>query len=278
MSHIQTLPEEILEFLGKTNEKESSKSAEIHQIPVSAILPSPHQPRRTFEPEELCALAQSISTCGILQPLVVNKSGNSYFLVAGERRLRAAIMLGLNEVPCILFDRPDEECALATMVENLQRQNLSFWEEAHGYKIMLDKFSFTQEQLARRMGKTQSTIANKLRLLRLAPEVQSLLSSAGCSERHARALLQLESPEEQLSAAHTIIQKGYNVAQTENYIASLLRPKAPRVKATPLVRDRRICRNTLEHAVGLIRKAGIKAISHTTENDAYIEYIIRIPK
>jgi len=274
MPQLQILSDDLLSVLSNKR----TDAHHIRQIPVSAILPSPHQPRRSFDTEELRALAQSIATCGILQPLVVNPCDNGYFLVAGERRLRAAVMLGLKEVPCILFDRPAEDCALATMIENLQRQNLSFWEEAHGYRIMLEKFSFTQEQLARRMGKNQSTVANKLRLLRLSPEVQTLLSSAGCSERHARALLQLECAEQQLSAARVIIQRNYNVAQAEQYIASLCVPKKPRAKATPLVRDRRICRNTLEHAVGLIRKAGIKATTHTSENDSFIEYVIRIPK
>ena len=148
----------------------------------------------------------------------------------------------------------------------------------HNIKTARKANHFTQEQLARHMGKTQSTVANKLRLLRLAPEVQRLLSSAGCSERHARALLQLEEPEAQLNAARIILQKGYTVAQAENYINSLKRPKAPRAKTTPLVRDRRICRNTLDHAVGLIRKAGIPATTHTSENDEFIEYVIRIPK
>ena len=276
MPHLQTLPEEIFEFLSKTGEK--SAVHHIRRIPVADILPSPHQPRRSFDPAELHALAQSIATCGILQPLVVNPCGDHYYLVAGERRLRAAEMLGLKEVPCILYDRPAEECALATMVENLQRQNLSFWEEAHGYRIMLDKFSFTQEQLARRMGKTQSTIANKLRLLRLSPEVQRQLSAANCSERHARALLQLEDDAAQLAAARTIIQRKYNVTQAEHYIAGLCKPKMPRNKPTPLVRDRRICRNTLDHAVGLIRKAGIRAVAHTNETNDFIEYIVRIPK
>ncbi len=273
MTQTHSLPDEILQYFAS-----QSKTPSVRQIAVSDIFSSPHQPRRHFAPDELSALAQSILTCGILQPLVVTPSGYGYVLVAGERRLRAAAMLGMKEVPCIVYERSDEDCALATMIENLQRQNLSFWEEAHGYKLLLEKFGYTQEQLARRVGKTQSTVANKLRLLRLSPEIQRLLATAGCTERHARALLQLETPEAQLAAAQVITKRGYNVAQTERYVADLCQPKTPKNKPTPLVRDRRICRNTLDHAVGLIRKAGIKATTHTSENDTYIEYIIRIPK
>lgn len=275
MTQTLSLPDEILKFLAS---QVKPGSTQIQQIAVSSIFSSPNQPRRNFDPEELSALAQSISNCGILQPLVVREVDNGYILVAGERRLRAAAMLGMTEVPCILYERTDEECALATMIENLQRQDLSFWEEAQGYKLLLDKFSYTQEELAGKMGKTQSTIANKLRLLRLSPKVQRLLATAGCSERHARALLQIGDEQTQLSAAQTIIERSYNVTQAEHYIESICTPKPPKSKPTALVRDRRICRNTLEHAIGLIRKAGIKATSRTNENDTYIEYVIRIPK
>lgn len=275
MTQINSLPDEVLQCFA---EQKTSEETEIRKIAVSLIFSSPHQTRRNFAPDELGALAQSILTCGILQPLVVTPSGHGFVLVAGERRLRAAIMLGMKEVPCIVYERSDEDCALATMTENLQRQNLSHWEEAQGYKLLLDKFGYTQEQLARRMGKTQSTIANKLRLLRLCPEVQNLLAAADLSERHARALLQLENDEAILAAARTIIERGYNVLQTEQYVAGLCKPKKPKTKPTPLVRDRRICRNTLDRAVGLIRKAGIKATTRTNEQDTYIEYIVRIPK
>ena len=192
-------------------------------------------------------------------------------------RLRAAALAGLETVPCILYNKSAEQCALATMVENLQRKNLSYWEEAYGYKAMLEKFGYTQEQLARQMGKTQSTVANKLRILRLPAAVQALLSAHGLSERHARALLLLDDPEQIYATAQTVVQRGYTVAQTENYISRLTCPKRKRTY-TPQIRDRRICRNTLDRAIGLIRQAGIKAVSETTENDSFIEYIIRIPK
>lgn len=254
------------------------KKSEILQIPINDIAPSPHQPRRIFGKEELSALANSIREYGILQPLVVTPGKNGYFLVAGERRLRASIMAGLLKVPCIVYDKPTEDCAIATMVENLQRQNLSYWEEAYGYKALLDQFGYTQEQLAAKIGKSQSTVANKLRLLRLPIPVQSKLASHQLTERHARALLQLENTEQLYKTLEVVLQRGYNVAQTEQYITRLLAEKKPRPKATPIVRDRRICRNTINRAIELIQQAGIKAVAESTETETFIEYIIRIPK
>ena len=272
MAPLQTLPEELLRFLGQSEE------SFVRHIPIAKIQASPHQPRRTFAQEELASLAQSIAECGILQPLVVNKQGDDYYLVAGERRLRAAALAGLEQVPCITYDKSEEECAVATMVENLQRQNLSFWEEAHGYKALLDRFGYTQEQLAAKIGRSQSTVANKLRLLRLPQKVQVLLTNHGLTERHARALLALIDHDALYHATETIIQRNYTVAQAEQYVQRLLRTPENKPKLTPLVRDRRICRNTIRRAVTLIQQAGIKAVAQSTENDTFIEYIIRIPK
>lgn len=252
--------------------------SELLQLPANRIAPSPHQPRRIFAPEELGALAESIRNYGILQPLVVTPNGADYFLVTGERRLRAAKLIGLERVPCILYDRPTEDCALATMTENLQRQNLSYWEEAYGYKALLDQFGYTQEELADKLGKSQSSVANKLRLLRLPIPIQSKLAASPLTERHARALLRLQSTEQLYTALETIMQRRYNVAQTEQYVERLLTPKPTRRPVIPLVRDRRICKNTIERAVGLIRNAGIDAKTTTTENEKYIEYVIRISK
>ncbi len=254
------------------------QKTDILYIPAEQITPSPHQPRRIFPADELATLADSIRSYGVLQPLVVTPGSSGYILVAGERRLRAARLAGLHRLPCIVYDRPTEDCAVATMLENLQRQNLSYWEEAYGYKALMDQFGFTQEQLAQKLGKSQSAVANKLRLLRLPIPVQSKLAGHHLTERHARALLQLNDTEQLYNALETIIRRQYNVARTEEYVARLLAPKPPRGKQTPLVRDRRICRNTIEHAVKLIRKAGIHARSTSSENDTFIEYVIRIPK
>lgn len=251
---------------------------EVLSISLEQIAPSPYQPRRIFGSEELTALADSIRSYGILQPLVVTPYEDGYYLVAGERRLRASALAGLTHVPCIIYDKPTEDCAVATMVENLQRQNLSYWEEAYGYKTLLEQFHLTQEQLAVKVGKSQSTIANKLRLLRLPVPIQSLLASHDLTERHARALLQLSRPEQMYKTLEAVLERGYNVAQTEQYVQRLLADKPKRPKATPLVRDRRICRNTIVRAVSLIQQAGIKAVAESSETDEFIEYIIRIPK
>ncbi len=254
------------------------KQTEVLSIPIEQIMPSPYQPRRVFGSEELTALADSIRSYGILQPLVVTPGQQGYLLVAGERRLRAAALAGQTHVPCILYEKPTEECAVATMVENLQRQNLSYWEEAYGYKTLLEQFSFTQEQLAAKVGKSQSTIANKLRLLRLPVPIQSLLASHNLTERHARALLLLSRPEQMYKTLEAVLEHGYTVAQTEQYVQRLLADKPKRPKPTPLVRDRRLCRNTIVRAVSLIQQAGIQAVAESSENEDFIEYIIRIPK
>ncbi len=254
------------------------KKNEILQIPPEDISPSPHQPRRHFAAQDMQALSQSIQLYGILQPLVVKPSAYGYYLVAGERRLRAAKMAGCKTVPCILYDRGADDCALATMVENLQRKNLSYWEEAYGYKALLTQFEFTQQQLAEKVGKSQSAVANKLRLLKLPMRVQAKLAQANLSERHARTLLSLTDEEQMEQVVDTMISKGFTVTQSERYVARLLQHKEPPPKPTALVRDRRICRNTLDKAVELIRQAGIKAQSHSSETDDFIEYIIRIPK
>ncbi|MBQ6946941.1 MAG: ParB/RepB/Spo0J family partition protein [Clostridia bacterium] len=254
------------------------KKSELLHLSPSQISPSPHQPRRLFPEGELTALAESIREHGVLQPLVVTPCEDGYLLVAGERRLRAAKLAGVSAVPCILYERPTEDCAIATMTENLQRQNLSYWEEAYGYKALLDQFGYTQEQLAAKIGKSQSAVANKLRLLKLPIPIQSKLAAHNLTERHARALLQLGNTEQLYRALEVILARRYTVAQTEQYVARLVAPKPQRRKPTAVVRDRRICKNTIDRAIKLINQAGIKAVSQTSETDAFIQYIIRIPK
>lgn len=249
----------------------------IKEVPVSDILPSPYQPRKDFDPDELKALARSIAEYGILEPLIVRPHGERYTLVAGERRLRAALLAGLAQVPCILYEKNAEDCAVATLVENLQRQNLSFWEEAYGYRALMREFGLTQSELADKIGKSQSAVANKLRLLRLPPPIQTALSVHGMTERHARALLRLENDEQLYKAVDVILERQYNVSQTEQYIDRLLQKREKPIR-TAVVRDLRLCRNTIRKAVGLIRDAGIDIAAETNEQEEYIEYILRIPK
>ena len=200
-------------------------------LPVKVIRANPDQPRQVFRPEALAELADSIREHGILQPLSVRRVGTGYELIAGERRLRAAAMAGLTEVPCILMQMDDRESGLAAMVENLQRQDLDFIEEAMGISRLMELGNLSQEQAARQLGKSQSAIANKLRLLRHSDPVLAALREAQLTERHARALLRLPDEETKLAAIRQIREKQMSVARTESYVESLLR--SPAKKKSP---------------------------------------------
>ena len=255
----------------------------ILNIDTSLILKNPNQPRKIFEESALFELAESIKECGIIQPLTVRKlSDNSYELVAGERRLRAAKLLGLKNVPVIIVNINDNTSALIALIENLQRQDLSFFEEAISYDKLIKEFSYTQEELAGKLGKKQSTIANKLRLLRLSDDIKGRAVEYNLSERHCRALLKLDDEENRIKILNMIISKNMNVLDTEIYIDSLLYQKASKVKKEkriiPLFKDIRIFTNTVKQAVEIMKKAGVSADSKKKETDEYIEYVIRIDK
>lgn len=254
----------------------------ILEIPIIKIRPNKAQPRRLFSEEELCALSQSIAENGVLQPLTVRKvSTSEYELVAGERRLRACVMAGLRKVPCILVKCSDKESAVYALLENLQRADLSFFEEARGISRLIRRYGFTQEQAARKLGKSQSTVANKLRLLRLTPEEQEWIENAGLSERHARCLLQLDDEESRREALSKIISDSLTVRQTEELV-SVLQNTAPqenrRSGGKAVIKDFRIFVNTINKAVSTMRMAGINAQASQTDNGNFIEYTIRIPK
>ncbi len=254
----------------------------ILEIPIIKIRPNKAQPRRLFSEEELCALSQSIAENGVLQPLTVRKvSASEYELVAGERRLRACVMAGLRKVPCILVKCSDKESAVYALLENLQRADLSFFEEARGISRLIRRYGFTQEQAARKLGKSQSTVANKLRLLRLTPEEQEWIENAGLSERHARCLLQLDDEESRREALSKIISDSLTVRQTEELV-SVLQNTAPqenrRSSGKAVIKDFRIFVNTINKAVSTMRMAGINAQASQTDNGNFIEYTIRIPK
>ena len=194
-------------------------------LPARSIQPNPSQPRKVFDPDALDELSESIRQHGILQPLSVRRRGNTYELIAGERRLRAAQLAGVTDIPCIIMSMDDRESGMAAMVENLQRQDLDFIEEAMGISRLLKDWDMSQEQVARLLGKSQSAVANKLRLLKHSDAVLAALREAGLTERHARALLKLRSEEEKLSAIAEIARQGMSVARTEKYIESLLTVK-----------------------------------------------------
>lgn len=248
-------------------------------LPVDAIVPNPHQPRKSFSEEDLAELAESIQAMGILQPLTVRRREGSWELVAGERRLRAAKLAGLEQVPCLAVHVDGQASSLLALVENLQRQDLDFWEEALALRRLIDTFHLSQEDAAKRIGKSQSAVANKLRLLKLPPEVLQRLRDAGCSERHARALLRLEDPVLQSEAAGAVIRRGLTVAQTEALVESLLSQK-PRSTHRPifLIKDVRLFLNSLSRNLDLMRSAGVDAQCRREETEDAILLTIQIPR
>ena len=243
-------------------------------LPARAIKPNPAQPRELFREDALEELAESIRRHGILQPLSVRRIGTTYELIAGERRLRAAQMAGLTEIPCIVMSMDDKESGMAALVENLQRQDLDFIEEARGISRLMSQWSMSQEQVARVMGKSQSAIANKLRILRHSPQVLSALREAGLTERHARALLKLPEEAQKLSAIRVIEKCAMSVARTEQYVEDLLSGKQPR-QAGPNVGA--FLRN-LNQTLAKIQLSGIPAVSERRETDSQIVLTITIPK
>ena len=251
------------------------------------LSPNPVQPRRRFDDEALAELSESIKTYGILNPLTVRLRGGKYELVAGERRLRAAKLAGLQEVPCILLDVNMEDASLIALVENLQRRDLDFIEEAAGINQLIRMFGMSQEEAARRIGKSQSAVANKLRLLKLPPDVLEALRENGLTERHGRALLRLQRPEAQREALAYIIDNGLTVAATDAYVDALLsspepeppaEPEKPEHKRTFVLKDVRVFLNTLSRSIDLMKQGGIDAGVQRQETEDSLILTISIPK
>ncbi|MCH5201565.1 MAG: ParB/RepB/Spo0J family partition protein [Oscillospiraceae bacterium] len=265
----------------------SKDENKVVEIPARRIRPNKTQPRRTFDEEDIRSLSQSISTNGLLQPLTVRKLKNDeYELIAGERRLRASIMAGFQKIPCIVMKCSDKDSAIFALIENLQRKDLSMFEEARGINRLIRKYGITQEQAAIQIGKKQSTVANKLRLLRLSYEEQDWIVQAGLTERHARALLKISDEGLRKDALSHIVGEELNVKESERYIETLLinRP-VPQTELTGftgdkkvVIKDVRIFVNTINKAVDTMRLSGINAISKKQETENYIEYTVKIPK
>lgn len=252
-------------------------SGQVLLIPTGDILQNPEQPRRDFAYEPLLELSQSISENGLLQPLTVRMQNGRPVLVAGERRLRACKIAGVREVPCIVVDYSGAQAAVMALVENLQRADLNCFEEAEGIQRLIRLYGFTQEEVATRLGRAQSTIANKLRLLALTPEERDALTAAGLTERHARTLLRLPA-ESRLPLIRRMAAEKWTVAQAEREVERLLSGQKKRQQVTPLVRDVRLFFNTVSHAVETMRRSGIEASAQRHETDDYFEYVVRIPK
>lgn len=258
----------------------------LRRIRVSDIARNPNQPRKYFDPEAIAQLAESIRQYGVLNPLTVRRSpSGGYELVAGERRLRAARVAGLNEVPCLVIAADNEDSSAIALVENLQRRDLDFFEEAYGFKRLIEQYGLTQEEAARKVGKTQSAVANKLRLLRLSQKNMELIRSANLTERHARCLLRLDSEEDRINATKYIIEHDLNVSRSEQYIDELLKekeienasPVQPERKVVRLIKDVRFFLNTLNRAVGVMVDSGIGATVEQQESDDGLTLTINIP-
>ncbi|PEJ58680.1 MULTISPECIES: nucleoid occlusion protein [unclassified Bacillus (in: firmicutes)] len=262
----------------------ASSNEVIRQIPVSEIVPNQYQPRTFFDDEKIKELALTIRTHGIIQPIVVREIRPKFYeIIAGERRFRAVSSLGWDTIPAIVKAFNDTETASVALIENLQREELSPFEEAVAYQKLIDLHNLTQEALAQRLGKGQSTVANKLRLLKLPGEIQQALLDKSITERHARALIPLKLPQLQITLLHEIIEKQLNVKQTEDRVVMLLtettekKPK-PKRKFKAISKDIRIAMNTIRESLQMVTKTGMNIDSQEEEHDEYYQITIKIPK
>lgn len=249
------------------------KFIDIHKIEANG-----HQPRTHFENEKIQELAVSIQQNGLLQPIVVRPYHGKYQIVVGERRYRACLLAGIEEVPCLVQNYDEQQTATAAIVENIQRENLSAIEEALAYQQILDTQNITQEELAQKVGKKQSTIANKLRLLQLPMTVQEAVRRKDITERHARALLKLDTTAKQNNMLREIMDKGLNVEQTEEKIKKKIEPKKPKPKTKSISQNLKIAINTLDQAAVMVQQAGVETTVDISETDEEVVYVIKMKK
>jgi len=261
----------------------NEKRNKLMEIPIKDIVANPHQPRKIFIDQTIIELSESIVQYGLIQPITVRRSNNSkYELVAGERRLRACTLANFKAITAIVIDVDSCDSAALALIENLQRENLYYIDEAEGYSNLIMDFGLTQEELANKVGKTQATIANKLRILKLSAQIKKILRDNELTERHARALLRLDSEEEQIKALNVVCMRSLNVKQTDELIEAMMLPKQrernPHNEPIRIFKDIRIFVNTIKQAVDMMNLSGINAISEKVENEKFIEYTVKIPK
>ena len=272
-----------MNILTKSREKSASSLRELGKIvdiPVEQILPNPNQPRRHFDSQELASLAKSISQDGIIQPLTVRRNDLHFELISGERRLRAAKIAGLRRVPCIIVDISNQRSAILALIENIQRSDLNYFEEAEAIALLIKEFGLTQEEAALRLAMAQSTVANKLRLLKLTPQERQMIFRNKLTERHARALLKVEDEDQRRLVLSHIIENGLTVDATEKYILSLEREEKVRQsyqKRAPILKDIKLFFNTVDKAVKVMKLAGVEAEVKKKKHDGLIEYTILVP-
>ncbi|WP_096438020.1 nucleoid occlusion protein [Alteribacter populi] len=261
-------------------EVEVSDREEVRQLPVAEIVPNRYQPRTVFQDERIDELAQTIKTHGIIQPIVVRERDGKFEIIAGERRWRAVTKLGWDTIPAVIKEFNDAQTASVALIENLQREGLTAIEEAMAYAKLLDIHGLTQESLAQRLGKGQSTVANKLRLLHLPQAVQDALLNRQISERHARALISLKDNEKQEKILEKVIEEELNVKQTEEQVKRLSEPKPEKKKPIRkgYSKDMRLAMNTIRQSLDMVAQSGMEVDTNEEEHDEYYQFTIRIPK
>lgn len=277
-------------FGGSDKEEEKEQTAEIVKetseevvkLPIEKISANKFQPRTVFDEAKIEELARTIHMHGVIQPIVVRTSNEegSYEIIAGERRFRAMRSLGWEEVPAIVRELSDKETASIALIENLQREELTAIEEANAYQNLLEIHEITQEALAQRLGKGQSTVANKLRLLKLPQDIQTALLNRIITERHARSLLQIKDSELQMKLFNETVEQSLNVKQLEEKVAKALstEPKKVKPKRKAFSRDVRIAMNTIKESLNMVSKSGIDVSTEEEEHDDYYQIIVKIPK
>lgn len=257
----------------------SQPQTRLSSIPIDKIHPNPNQPRRYFDQAALEELSHSIRQYGLMQPVLVRECKDQYELIAGERRWRACKLAGLTKIDALITQADSEKSAYMALVENLQRRDLHFFEEAESYLALMSLYGMTQEQLAASLGKDQSTVANKMRVFRLSGEVKKEVMLAGLSERHARALLKLRDSAAQLQAVEKIKKKQLSVKETEKMIEGMLEePKRSNAKLVALVKDYRLFVNTMKSACKTLQAAGVQADFKVEETQQQVQVVVSIPK
>lgn len=262
--------------------KKPSEDTMIHQIEVSKIVPNPNQPRKDFADEAILKLADSIRQYGIIQPLTVRQTGDGYELISGERRLRASKELGMETVPCVIMNVNEMKSAEMSIIENLLREDLNIFEQAHAIEILIDTYDLTQEQIAKKLSNSQSFIANKLRLLRLGDEEREKILKNNLTERHARALLRIYDTDTRRKVLDRIIEEGLNVTRSEELIEKIIvsskieaRDNMPSVRTFKDVKSFYLA---IDRAIDSVKNSGINIKSRRIENDEFTELTILIPK
>ncbi|WP_047394949.1 MULTISPECIES: nucleoid occlusion protein [unclassified Exiguobacterium] len=272
----------IAKLLGKGGQPatiELDPQETVQELPLTELVANQFQPRTVFDGDRIEELAVTIAEHGLLQPIVVRKQGTGYEIIAGERRYRAVRSLGWETIPAIVKEMTDETTASLALIENLQREDLTPIEEAEAYERLLALQDITQEVLARKLGRSQSTIANKLRLLRLPTDVREALKQRTITERHARALLPLKDEALQVTVLAEILEREWNVKETERRVERLMTPQPPKKKRhKSFARDTRIALNTLRDSVDMIEQTGLTIEKEEVDCEEYVEVRIRIVK